>query len=170
MARPVGQRCHHRDCTTDNVGRVREQHVVERAGAANHPNVLYLVPGDYAFEAIDLGQRTEVRVLGAAGTVRVFVAAQMDTDANSYIGPAPGSALTAHDIVFYVGGINGRHGTIGSHPKSAQIGVRNTIFANLYAPLGTIWLQEGTAATGAFVARDVEVGVRVSLTLDSAFQ
>ena len=108
--------------------------------------------------------------MGATGTVRVFVAMQMDTDANSSIGPAAGSDLTAHDVVFYVGGINLRRGTIGSHLKSVQIGVSSTVRANVYAPAGAIWLCEGTEGTGAFVAKDVEVGVRVTLTLDSAFE
>jgi len=84
--------------------------------------------------------------------------------------PAPGSGIEAPDIVFYVGGIKAKKGRIGSAPKSVRLGVRNTIAAAFYAPNGTIWLVSDTAATGAFVARDLEIGVNVSLMLDSAFR
>lgn len=140
------------------------------SGSSHQPNVLNLTPGTYTFESIDLGPSTQLRAVGATGTVRVYVAKQMDTDINSYIGPAPGSSLTAKNIIFHVGGINGKNGKLHSNPKSVQIGVANRVFANFYAPAGTIWLREGTVAVGAFVARDIEVGLLVSLTLDSAFQ
>jgi hypothetical protein len=138
-----------------------------RAGSNNHSNVLYLAGGTYYFEAINLGPNTELRFTGAA---QVNVAMQLDTDSSSYIGPATGSGIAARNIVFWVGGINGKKGAIGSHPKSVEIGGRNTVQANFYAPNGTIWLGEGTDLTGAVVARDVEIGVRVTLILDSAFQ
>ncbi|MDP3064364.1 MAG: PKD domain-containing protein, partial [Chloroflexota bacterium] len=137
-----------------------------RAASKKDTAVLYLAAGDYYFDSIDLGAFAQVR---ANGPVHIYVAIQMDTDHDSFIGPADGSGINAKNIVFWIGGISGKKGTIGSHPKSVQIGVSNSVQANIYAPNGTIWLAEKTTATGAFVARDVEVGAKVTVSLDSAF-
>ena len=53
---------------------------------------------------------------------------------------------------------------------TSPCGTDNTLSMNLYAPNGTIWLEDSTQATGAFLGKDVEVGLNVQVTLDSAFQ
>ena len=40
--------------------------------------------------------------------------------------------------------------------------------ANVFAPNGTIWLRSQVEATGAFIARDVEIGTAVTLILDGS--
>jgi hypothetical protein len=42
-----------------------------------------------------------------------------------------------------------------------QIGERNTVIANIYAPNGTVLLRANTVATGAFIGKQVEIGRRV---------
>ena len=54
-------------------------------------------------------------------------------------------------------------------PKAVEIGTDNAVSANLFAPNGTILLQDRTQATGAFLGKDVDVGADVQITLDSAF-
>ena len=137
-----------------------------RGGDKKKPVVLYLSAGSYYFESIDLASSSELRF---TGTAAIYVAKQMDTDNGDVIGPAAGSSISARNIMFWVGGINGRKGGVKSHPMSIQIGTDNTLAANLYAPNGTIWLASGTVATGAFVAKDVEIGTKVTVALDSSF-
>jgi hypothetical protein len=36
-------------------------------------------------------------------------------------------------------------------------------------PHGTLWIKQGSVAKGAFIAKDVEIGEAVHVTLDSAF-
>ena len=50
-----------------------------------------------------------------------------------------------------------------------HIGQQNTVQANIYAPMGTVWLKSKTKATGAFLGMHVRIGVQTELTLDSAF-
>ena len=66
-------------------------------------------------------------------------------------------------------GINGTTGALSATPKAVEIGTNNTVKINLYAPNGTARLQDGTAATGAFLGKDIDVGLNVQVTLDSAF-
>ena len=56
---------------------------------------------------------------------------------------------------------------MGATPKAAQIGIKNTVFANFYVPNGTIWLRQGTEATGSFIGKDVIVGINSKVALDS---
>ncbi len=96
-------------------------------------------------------------------------AGRLDTNAKTYVGPAPGANLTARDILIIATGQNGQSGNIHTSPKAAQFGERNTVIANVYAPNGTLWLKANTQATGAFIARWVMVGERVTLTLANGF-
>jgi UDP-3-O-[3-hydroxymyristoyl] glucosamine N-acyltransferase len=50
-----------------------------------------------------------------------------------------------------------------------QIGERNTVIANIYAPNGTVFLRANTIGTRAFIGKRAEIGERVELTLKSAF-
>jgi hypothetical protein len=97
------------------------------------------------------------------------VASRIDTDQQAYIGPQASSGVNASDIIFYIEGVNGNNGNLVATPKAAQIGIGNTIHANFYVPNGTLWLRQGTTATGAFIARDVDVGIGVKVTLDSFY-
>jgi len=122
--------------------------------------------GVYNLREIDTGPSATLVFL-APSTVRV--AERLDSEPNSFIGPDPATGLAASDVVFYVAGINGSTGNLGATPKAAQVGISNTVRANFYVPNGTLWLRQGTVATGAFLGRDVDVGINVRVTLASAF-
>ncbi len=99
----------------------------------------------------------------------VRIAGRLATGTDAVVGPAPGAPIDATHVVFYVAGINGTTGTLGDSPKTAEIGVRNQVTANFYAPNGTLEIEQGTMATGAFLARDVEAGPRATFDLESTF-
>ncbi len=97
------------------------------------------------------------------------VEGRFDSERNSFVGPEAGAGLSAADIVVYVGGTNGAGGGLFELPHAAQVGRGSTVEANLWAANGRLVLGQDTTATGAFLARDVDVrrGTRVSLA--SAF-
>lgn len=160
-------------------------------GPANGPDVMVgknqiidLAPGDYGL--ITVKQGGVVRFTGGvynAGEIdaglsttlaflapsEVRVAGKFNADQGSFVGPDPASGVTASEVVFYVAGVNGATGNLGATPKAAKIGISSTVSANFYVPNGTLWLRQGTVATGAFLGRDVDVGIGVELTLASAF-
>ena len=41
--------------------------------------------------------------------------------------------------------------------------------ANFYVPNGTLWIRQNSQATGAFIGKDVDVGIGVKVWLKSAF-
>ncbi|MCX6021631.1 MAG: hypothetical protein NTZ05_07850 [Chloroflexi bacterium] len=137
-----------------------------RGGSKNNPVALKLGGGNHYFEAINFGAYLRLEFTGSA---TISVAEQMDTAHHRCLGPATGSAVTAHDLKFWIGGIKGKKGRIGSHPKSTEIGLDNVVFASFSAPNGTVWLRAGTELAGGVVARDAEVGIDVKVTLGSAF-
>ena len=97
----------------------------------------------------------------------VRVKNEMDTDAKTFIGPdASVPSLQASQIIFYVEGVDNNSGVATT---AVQIGERNTVRANIYAPNGTVWLRASTTATGAFIGKQAKIGERVELTLKSAF-
>jgi hypothetical protein len=122
--------------------------------------------GVYDLREIDTGPSATLVFL-APSTVRV--AGKLRVEQDSFVGPDPLTGLAASDLVFYVAGINGNNGNLGATPKAAHLGIGSTVLANFYVPNGTLWLRQGTVATGAFLARDVDVGLNVQVTLDSAF-
>lgn len=123
--------------------------------------------GLYIFSQWDIGE--DVKLYFAAPT-EIRIAGKLDTNAKTYVGPAPGAnGVTARDIVIIVAGTNGNNGAIHANPSAAQFGERNIVIANVFVPNGTLWLKANTTATGAFVARWVIVGERVELTLASAY-
>jgi hypothetical protein len=102
-------------------------------------------------------------VFNAAAHVRVRFG--VDADNGTYIGPANGSSIDASNISFYVGGAD----SLCQFLKAGSIGGTARIFANFYAPSGTITLKDGTQATGAFLASNVVLGKKVQVTLGTAF-
>lgn len=130
----------------------------------NNKGTLKLTGGLYQISSLDIRQEANIFCL-AQSEIRVKI--EMDTDAKAFIGPDPSApTLQASQIVFYVEGADGGGGL---SPTSVQIGERNTVFANIYAPNGTVVLKANTTATGAFIGKQAQVGERVELTLKSAF-
>jgi len=123
--------------------------------------------GTYHFRSITVDRESKL-LFSVASQVRVQQ--KLSTKTLTTVGPAAGASIDASSIVFYVAGINGTTGTLAATPKAVEIGTNNTIAINLYAPNGTTWLQDGTLATGAFLGKDIDVGLNVQVTLDSAWQ
>ncbi len=125
-----------------------------------------LTGGEYDFRTINTGAKAKLLCREAC---EIRVAERFDTDEDSVVGPEPGSGLTAAEIVYYIHGINGSSGLIGGTPKAAQIGLRNEVEGNFWVPNGTLWLRQGSDCVGAFLARDVDVGLGVTVALVSGF-
>ncbi len=123
--------------------------------------------GIYNFESVDLVEDAgKLRFLAPA---EVRINGRLRTRKLAFIGPAAGSGLSASAVVFYIAGINGLDGGLGSTPEAARIGTDSTVSANFYVPNGTLRLELRTVASGAFLARDVQVDSRAQVSLASAF-
>lgn len=108
------------------------------------------------------------RQIGFLGPSDVRIGGRFDSGARSFVGPVDAS-VAASDIILYIGGTNGLDGALGSLPPAAGVGRESVVEANLYAPFGTLLLERDTTATGAFLARDVQVDQANVLTADSFF-
>lgn len=107
-------------------------------------------------------------VLGFEAASEVRVEEKFECGQNSFVGP-DGPGIDASDIVFYVAGINGTSGNLGATPKAAKLGLSSEVHANFYVPNGTLWLRQSSESTGAFLGRDVILGIGATATLDSGF-
>jgi len=121
--------------------------------------------------SLDIRQDTNILFKGPA---EVRVKNEFDTDARTYLGPdASAPNLSASQIVFYAAGTDdrGRHHDEDEDltPTVVQIGQRNIVRANIYAPNGTVWLKGNSKATGAFIGKRARIGQGVELRLNSAF-
>lgn len=129
--------------------------------------VITLTGGVYDFNEWDVGENVTVNVLAP---IEIRVADKFAVDQGSYLGPAPSATeLNATDIVIYVTGQNGNTGNIGATPKAAKFGINSTVIANVYVPNGTLWLRQGSEATGAFLAKWVIVGLSATVTHESGW-
>ena len=122
--------------------------------------------GTYHLASLNTGDNVQL-VFQAPSEIRI--AGKFDTDQGAYVGPEDTTSQSANQIVFYIGGINGSNGNLGATPKAAQIGIANTVEANFYVPNGTLWIRQNSQATGAFIGKDVDVGIGVKIWLRSAF-
>jgi hypothetical protein len=122
--------------------------------------------GTYHFRTITVDREAKL-YFTAASVVRVQQ--KLSTKNLTTIGPATGATIDASSILLYVAGINGTGGGLAETPKAFEIGVDNVLKANVYTPNGTIWLQDRTQATGAFLGKDIDIAADTQVTLDSAF-
>ncbi len=127
---------------------------------------LIFTGGIYNLRSLNCGDNTKL-VFHTASQVRI--ADKFETGQGSSLGPETGAPIRARDIVFYVAGINGANGNLGATPKAAKVGLSNTVFANFYVPNGTLWLRQGSVVEGAFIGKDVDVGIGVQVSLNSAW-
>jgi len=109
------------------------------------------------------------RSLSFAAPADVRVAERLDAGSDAFVGPAAGSGVAASQIIFYVGGIDGTSGILGSLPRAVNFGRGSTVQANVYAPNGTVALGRDSTAAGAFLARDVLVEQGSALSAASYF-
>lgn len=122
--------------------------------------------GTYQVKSITSGD--DARLLFQS-TTEVRIAGKFDSGEGSTIGPEDTTTVTSDQLIFYVGGINGSNGNLGATPKSAKIGIANRVKANFYVPNGTLWIRQNSEATGAFIGKDVDIGIGVKVWLKSAF-
>ena len=87
------------------------------------------------------------------------------TGSRSTISPEEGSGISAKDVLIYVNGAN----DISSATKAVTIGDQNTIKANIFAPNGTIQINERTSVDGALIGKDVYIGDKVKVTMYNGF-
>lgn len=125
-----------------------------------------LTGGTYNFESWDIRKGATLN-FNAASEVRI--SGRLNTYTNVVIQPGTGSGIDASSIKIFVTGINGTSGTINSKPKAAHLGIDNTVHANIFTPNGTLFLREGTNATGQFLGKWTMAGEGSELTLDSGF-
>ena len=90
----------------------------------------------------------------------LVVSGRVLLEPNASLGPAPGAPLDASGVHLHVG---------SDSVPAVKIGPHSTIGANVVAPNGTLVLERGVQAAGAFFARDIAVGRDARLTLASAF-
>jgi hypothetical protein len=127
---------------------------------------LRLAGGTYHFNSLKLGPKAS---LTCNTPTEIRIKERLYPDLMAYLGPSSDSPLSAKDVFVYVHGINGKNGELRSNPKAAVIGVRNTVKANIFAPNGTLWIREGSDVTGSFMGKDVIIGVKAEVKLESAF-
>jgi len=123
--------------------------------------------GVYHLRSLEATGSAVILAFNAASQVRIRDRFRIRSA--SVIGPAAGSGLSAANIVFYVGGINGTTGQLDATPEAARFGSFNAVAANFYVPNGTARFETDIAVTGAIIARDVQVDARVALLRNSAF-
>lgn len=128
--------------------------------------VILFTGGIYNVRSLNFGNNTKM-LFGGPSEVRIEE--KFKTGKKTYVGPQNTTTISAKDIVFYVAGVNGKTGKMGASPKSAKVGLNNTVFANFYVPNGMLWLRQKSVVEGAFIGKDVSVGKRVKVTLNSAF-
>jgi hypothetical protein len=97
-----------------------------------------------------------------SGPTEVRVAEQMTIGNGFVVGPVDSDPLKAGKIVFYVASASMR-------PVAVDTGNGGTLFANVYAPNGTLILDNGTNAIGAFLAKNVDVQNGTQVALESFF-
>ncbi len=118
--------------------------------------------GVYNFNSLWVKEKAKL-VFNGPTHVRVLVA--MRADEASYVGPAQGTTFDPAGIIVYVGGA----GASGDFVSSVMAGEKTSLYANFYAPNGTISLGGKTELTGALFGRDIVLGEKVDLTLATSF-
>ena len=125
-----------------------------------------LTGGLYHFAAWALDK--QVRVQMTAPT-EIRIAGRLAIDKEAVLGPAPGTSLTAADILLLVTGVNGTTGALDATPKAADLGKQSTVRAKLYIPHGTLRLDKESQVTGALLAKWVAIGKQGQLTFEGGF-
>lgn len=123
--------------------------------------------GVYNFTAWDIGQEA---ALYFEAPTEIRIAGRLLVNQKTYLGPAPGATgLDARNIVIYVTGQNGSGGGINENPKAAELGQKDVVIANVYAPNGTLWLKQENQVTGGLIGRWIVAEQKTNLTLQSAW-
>jgi Dictyostelium (slime mold) repeat/Galactose oxidase, central domain len=128
--------------------------------------LLRLEGGVYHFENVQLDQGAWIQALAP---VSIRVAGRILAKKRNRIGPAEGTGLSAGDVRLDVWGENGVPGNPHAKPFPVELGWETKVQALILAPYGTLQLDKGVRATGAFFARDVDVGLEASVQFEDGF-
>ncbi|MBI4700861.1 MAG: hypothetical protein HY744_06810 [Deltaproteobacteria bacterium] len=110
--------------------------------------------GLYQVASLNLGESAR---LEATAPLELRVANRVQSAAKVFIGPAPGSNLTAKGIRLEVSGVNGGNGDVMSGPKAANFGTWCELHAIIVVPSGTLVVGPYATVKGALFARDVDI-------------
>lgn len=131
-----------------------------------HDAVVTLSGGTYNFASWDINPDVTINVSAAT---EIRISGRLKTNNHFILQPGSGSGIDASDIKIFVTGSNGGGAGPSSTPRAADFGDDPTIYANIYANNGTLFLSEGATATGSFLGKWVVAGQNSDLTLDSGF-
>ncbi|MBI3639266.1 MAG: hypothetical protein HY223_03025 [Thaumarchaeota archaeon] len=95
---------------------------------------------------------------------QMVVQNKIDWDKGTFVGPST-SSMHAHDIIIFVG----NNGTINDNATDTSSGKNAVVKVNIYAPNGHLTMEKGTTATGAFIAKTLNIKQDSMITFDSAF-
>ncbi|MGB5873866.1 MAG: T9SS type A sorting domain-containing protein, partial [Bacteroidota bacterium] len=123
---------------------------------------LTLEPGEYDFRSLRMKSDSK---LYFTGPTKLRILYGIHADNGSYFGSAPGESVAPNDIIVHVEGTD----VESASSYSVNFSPKSTILATLYAPNGTILLNQESRADGAFFGEDIVIGQNVSLRLASGF-
>jgi hypothetical protein len=157
--------------TTETINSNYRDVVIESNG------ILQLQTGIYSFRNLSLGSGSKLVCLGAC---EIRIAEHLFPGTKAYLGPYPvspppagdTSGLRPRDVVVYVAGEDGKiknKKETNKNPEVAIVGEGNRIRANVYVPNGTLLTREGCQLEGTFTGRNVVIGKKSTLWLDSAW-
>ena len=116
---------------------------------------LRLNAGRYDVGSVSVGTGARIEALGP---VQIRIAGRLSTSTGAFIGAASGTTLTARDLRIEISGQNGTTGALTATPPAASLGTGNVVTALILVPNGSLVMGTGIVATGAFMARDIDVG------------
>ncbi len=128
---------------------------------------LKLKEGIYNFRNVNMGASSKLLCLGP-GLTEIRIKDRLYPGVMAQIGPSS-STESARKVMVYVAGTNGNLLNLLSYPRAAEIGLSNTIKANIYAPNGTLTFGAGSNIQGAFIGKAIEFGIGAKVSLDSGF-
>jgi hypothetical protein len=153
----------------------KDHNVVELAAGAydkveiDDNGELHLLGGTYHFSSMKLDKHASLIFLGPA---TILIEEGLDGHDEIYIGPDANSGISAADIVFYIGGIEEKHGKKkGPKPKvkKVAIGKKSKVVATIYAPNSTLKIEKESEVQGSFIAAEVIVEDKATVAYNSAF-
>jgi hypothetical protein len=137
-----------------------------------HGATLRLIGGAYDFLAVRLHAGSRIEALGP---VMIRIAGKLDAHERSYVGPAPGSGLTAKGVRVAVLGAAARcardedDGERHRAGAAAVIGAKSEVRALMAVPSGILVLGPKLKATGAFFAASIEIRPHALVAFEDGF-
>lgn len=129
-------------------------------GALHVAGTVVLTQGVYSFDSVTLEDNAHLSAGG--GGVFVHVESTLAIGRCASVGPQTADAGELQISVF------GGDGQAGD-PPAASIGDASIFTALLAAPQGTVAIEDGVFATGAFAGLDIRVGPHASVTFQRGF-